>query len=573
MKESMMENTPLFSVLTEEQRAVVAERMSSETRRSGDTIFMQGRPATALYLLKSGWARLLTDQFAVLANLSAGSLLGDADVITGRNYSTSAEAATDLALWALSANDLKAIISDYPEIGRSLKRALGVSEDQSLVRHLRRVELLAGLSSEQLHEVAGYLRPEHFTAGQAIYRRGGEGDTLYLMDQGQVQIAGPTGTLATVGSGESFGEGGFLTGETHATEATALTDATVWLLGRDDFEGLALRFPILALNLSRMVSHKLRERTLRAAATVQVVQPGATVQVVQPAVPAAAPLVEINRAADSATSWWKARSTGAKFRLIALIVLLLWLAFASGSAVIRSLLSQSAGPGLSSTVGKVNISERTMLVALAADLPIDVTPTYTPWPTETPIPTATFTPTATPTETPIPTATFTPTPVPTDTPMPTNTPRPQRLASARTSTSAVQAAAPVAAPSVKYSLIEMRRLSPCENRGMHNIFIKVVDAAGNPVDGVTLVQAPSGQPGNVLDKMVSGTKGPGLAEFVMWKKAEYGVYISEDGVNPTSSDIAQPVHANFTDEATCSDGGGGNTLFHNSFSLVFKKNF
>ncbi len=573
MKETMMENTPLFSVLTEEQRTIVAERMSSETRRSGETIYMQGRPATAIYLLKSGWARLLTDQFAVLANLSAGSLLGDADVILGRNYSTSAEAATDLALWTLGANDLKAVMADYPEIGRALKRALGVSEDQTLERHLRRVELLAGLSSDQFREVAGYLRPEHYTAGQVVYRRGGEGDTLYLMDQGQMQIAGPTGTLATLGPGESFGEGGFLTGETHSTDATALTDATVWSLGRNDFEGLALRFPILALNLSRMVSHKLRERTLRAGATVQIVQPAAPA-IPAPAAAVAGTLTEVNRAADSATSWWKARSTGAKFRLIALTLLLLWLVFVSGSFAIRSLLSQTAGVNLSNTAAKASLGERAMLVALAADLPVDTTPTYTPWPTETPIPTATFTPTATPTETPIPTPTFTPTPVPTDTPMPTNTPRPQRLAAAQAPVPAARAAAASAAvPSIKYKLIEMRRMSPCENRGMHNIFIKVIDAAGNPVDGVTLVQAPSGVPGNVLDKMVSGTKGPGLAEFIMWKKAEYGVYVSEDGVNPTSSDVAQPVHSNFADEAECSDGGGGNTLFHNSFSLVFQKNY
>ncbi len=577
MKESMMENTPLFSVLTEEQRTIVAERMSSEARRSGETIYMQGRPATAMYLIKSGWARLLTDQFAVLANLSAGSLLGDADVILGRNYSTSAEAATDVALWTLSANDLKAIMADYPEIGRSLKRALGVSEDQTLERHLRRVELLAGLSSDQFREVAGYLRPEHYTAGQVIYRRGGEGDTLYLVDQGQVQIAGPSGTLATLGMGESFGEGGFLTGETHSTEAKALTDVTIWTLARNDFEGLALRFPILALNLSRMVSHKLRERTLRGGATVQVIQPAAPV-LPAPAAAVAGTLTEVNRAADSATSWWKARSTGAKLRLVALTLLLLWLVFVSGSFAIRTLLSQTDGVSLSNTVGRTSMSDRVMLVALAADLPIDTTPTFTPWPTETPIPTATFTPTATPTETPIPTPTFTPTATPTETPVPpTNTPRPQRVAAAANQANVASvaklAAAPIAAPSVKYKLIEMRRMDPCENRGMHNIFIKVVDQAGNPVDGVTLIQVPAGEPGNVLDKMVSGTKGPGLAEFIMWKKATYGVYISEDGANPTSSDIAQPVHANFTDEATCADGGGGNTLFHNSFSLVFQKNY
>jgi hypothetical protein len=108
---------------------------------------------------------------------------------------------------------------------------------------------------------------------------------------------------------------------------------------------------------------------------------------------------------------------------------------------------------------------------------------------------------------------------------------------------------------------------------MHNIFVKVVDGAGNPVDGVVLVQSPNGQYGNVIDKAVTGSKGPGLAEFIMWKGAEYSVYVSGDGANPGSTDIANSLHSNFVDEAECASGGGGNTLFHNSFSVIFVKNF
>ena len=194
-----------------------------------------------------------------------------------------------------------------------------------------------------------------------------------------------------------------------------------------------------------------------------------------------------------------------------------------------------------------------------------------------PFPTETFTPTATPTETPIPTPTFTPVP-PTETPVPpTETPVPVRAVALAAAPAPVAraAAVPVAlqAPAQQYKLIEARRLSPCENRGLHNIFVKVVDAAGNPVDGVTMVQTPSDQIGNVLDKMVTGTKGPGLAEFVMWKQAQYAVYATNDGANPTGSDVAPGLNANFTDEAACADGGGGNTLFHNSFNVVFVKSF
>ena len=567
MKETMMENTPLFSVLTEEQRALIAERMVQETRRAGDTIYLHGRPATAMYLIRSGWARLITEQYAVLANLSAGSLLGDADVISGRNYAMSAEAASDVTLWALSAADIKDLMTMQPEIGRRLKSALGLNEEQALERHLRRLDLMAGLSSDQLREVASHLRSERFSAKQPIFRRGQEGNALYLIDEGQVQVTGESGPLGTLRAGDIFGEGAFLTGESHSTDATASSEVTAWSLNRDDFETLALRFPVLALNLSRTLSRRLRERNLRAAATVQVVQ---APQAPAPAAAVSGALTEINRAADNATSWWGRSTMGAKLRLVAVALLLIYLLGVAAPSLIISLLSRNnSGVNVSNSLARASFQDRAVLVALAADLPTDTTPTYTPWPTETPIPTATFTPTATPTETPIPTATFTPVP-------PTNTPVPPTRVPART---VVRAAAPIAAaaaaaapaPSVQYKLVEMRRLTACENRGNHHIFVKVVDAAGNPLDGVTLVQAPSGQPGNVVDKSVTGTKGPGLAEFIMWKGAQYSVYVTNDGVNPASTDIAQPLHPNFTDEENCSDGGGGNTLFHNSFKVVFQK--
>jgi len=392
VKESMMENTPLFSVLTEEQRAVIADRMVPETRLAGEIVYLQGRPASALYLIRSGWARLLSDQLGVLSNVGAGSLLGETDMVLGRSYSVSAEAASDLSLWALRDSDLRAIFQQNPAIARELKVALGVSEDQALERHLRKLELMHGLQPHELHDVAAHLRPEHFDAGNTIYRQGTEGETLYLVDQGQVQVSTAAGVLATVGAGDVFGEGAFLTGEPRSTTVTALTDVIAWSLGRNDFEQLALHYPALALNLSRMMSRRLRERNLRSSAAV--VTPAPVVAAAPPSSPAVAPaaapaaapsavpgaLTGLHRAAEATPSWWSQSSTGAKVRLIAVIVLLLWVLGAAAIAVINSLVAQNTGVSRSAPIA-AGFQERAVRVALAADLPVDVTATYTPWPT------------------------------------------------------------------------------------------------------------------------------------------------------------------------------------------------
>ena len=592
MKELMIENAPLFSELTEAQRSAIGELMALQRFRAGEMVYSQGAPASAMYLIKSGRVRLVTEQFAVLANLNAGSLFGDTDLLSGRPYSTIAEAATDVTVWSLLAEDLNALMAEQPEVGRQLKLAAGISEDQFAERHLRRLALLNGLTQEQVGEVAQHLQPERFSVGQSIYRQGMPGDSLYLIEEGQVSVQsrdpqGQAQVWATLGGGEFFGETSMLTGEPHEADVIALTDLSVWALTRSDFEALVLRFPSLALNLSRILGRRLRESSERAVTSVRVVPAaaaaaGAAAVAVAPArrpraEPVAGALVGLGKAADTAGGWFGARSTGAKLRLIAVVVLLIYVWIALGVAIV-STVSSSNAPSAPSPVSRApsGFRDRVVMVALAEDLPVDVTPTYTPWPTETPLPTATFTPTATPTDTPIPTPTFTPT----DTPIPpTATPAAPRVvaraapAQAPAPAPAAAAAAAPAKPSVQYKLIENRRLTACENLGKHNIFIKVVDMAGNPVDGVVLVQTPNGEIGNVLDKTVSGTKGPGLAEFAMWKKAEYSVYVTEDGVNPASVEVANGMNSNFAGDEQCPTADGGNTLFHNSFNLIYQKQF
>ena len=135
-------------------------------------------------------------------------------------------------------------------------------------------------------------------------------------------------------------------------------------------------------------------------------------------------------------------------------------------------------------------------------------------------------------------------------------------------------------PSNQYTLVEVRRLNPCENRGKHNIYVKVIDANGNGVNGIWVIQSVAGNPGNIVDKKRTEQKDywlmnpeNGRATLDMYKHGGYSIFISDDGVHPASTDITQKLASDFPDEANCPDGGGGNTLYHNSFSVIFRKNW
>jgi hypothetical protein len=158
------------------------------------------------------------------------------------------------------------------------------------------------------------------------------------------------------------------------------------------------------------------------------------------------------------------------------------------------------------------------------------TPKSTSTPTDTPTATLTHTPTTTgtPTEAPSPTATDTPTetplpPSPTPTETPTETPTPGldfRIASWR--------------------LWPLALNSGCA-KGMHTIFITVLDVNGAPLDNVII-----GDSWNNVEVM-SGQKGPGKAEIDLWTNTMEMV-IKRDAVTgqPYTSEVSFPFSSYLT---------------------------
>ncbi len=198
-----------------------------------------------------------------------------------------------------------------------------------------------------------------------------------------------------------------------------------------------------------------------------------------------------------------------------------------------------------------------LLVALLAGCgPAE--PEATPTPTKTVTPTA-LPPTAAPTATPSPLPpTATPTAAPTDTPAPTETPTQPPATDTPapptpTAMAALPPAAPVAptaapppavptntpAPVVDFVITELRVLGLNENNGgielggQRNIYITVVDAAGNPIDGALLVNT-APYPGQA----VTGDKGPGKAEILM-DREEFRIKVESVNGQPVSSETSR----------------------------------
>src|SRR5512140_927930 len=112
-----IDQVPLFLRLSEEERQVVTARLRRRQEAAGQVVFTAGHPSDALFVITSGWVKLeneSSNRATTLANLGAGSLLGEMDTLLGRPYSTTARAAANTQLLVLSQADLKDLVSHHP---------------------------------------------------------------------------------------------------------------------------------------------------------------------------------------------------------------------------------------------------------------------------------------------------------------------------------------------------------------------------------------------------------------------------------------------------------------------------
>jgi CRP-like cAMP-binding protein len=259
-------NAPFFSALSKEERERISERMHLERRSSGETLFHKGDESTALYLIKSGWVRLVANGGPGLANQGPGSLVGESDLFLGQPRSFRAVATADAELWALSRDDLVELIYQDPQMGLKLSTAFGTRLallDQYLVeQRLETLPLLSGLEDEVLTAIASRLVPVERQKDEYIVE-GGEGpEALFVIESGQVHLLSSEegGDFSEIGVGESFGELAVLTGKPHGRSAQAATDVVLWALQAADFDAVAEEHPGIRLALSKSIREPLLPR-------------------------------------------------------------------------------------------------------------------------------------------------------------------------------------------------------------------------------------------------------------------------------------------------------------------------
>ncbi|NUN47936.1 MAG: mechanosensitive ion channel [Candidatus Brocadiae bacterium] len=158
-----------------------------------------------------------------------------------------------------------------------LRRQKPESQPAELLGVLKKVDILAGLSEDDLRMLAEDLGTQLFARGEVICRQGDAGSTFYIVKTGQVAVSvagepgegetGLTAEVAKLGPGAHFGEVSLLTGAPRSSTVRAVEDSELLVLDRDSFSVLIAGKPTVAQHMSEILA--ARESASRQKMTTE----------------------------------------------------------------------------------------------------------------------------------------------------------------------------------------------------------------------------------------------------------------------------------------------------------------
>jgi CRP-like cAMP-binding protein len=142
----------------------------------------------------------------------------------------------------------------------------GMAEfEHNIMEELRQVDFLRELSQEELRLLLPGVSVLQFGAGEIIVRQGDQGDSLYIIRNGTVEVVataddGGQVHLRDLKRPSFFGEMALMTGEPRTATIRARTDAELLELGRGGFTELFKVHPEAATQMGEVIAQRMSER-------------------------------------------------------------------------------------------------------------------------------------------------------------------------------------------------------------------------------------------------------------------------------------------------------------------------
>jgi len=216
----------MFQHYNEGQKNVLIEYMKLVDVPKGKVLFEEGDEGHEFYVIDEGKLDVIVNGSKV-GIIERGVCFGEFALIYNSPRSATVVAVTAAKVWSLHRITFRKVIKDHNQ-----------NESTKTIGFLKKVPLLAQLSTSELQLLNQTLETMQFRSGQVIFKEGDDGDKFYIVKEGN--IAGFKEKLGKMewfkfDSGDYFGERALLKDEPRSATIICETDVTVLMLSRQDF--------------------------------------------------------------------------------------------------------------------------------------------------------------------------------------------------------------------------------------------------------------------------------------------------------------------------------------------------
>jgi CRP-like cAMP-binding protein/uncharacterized membrane protein YdbT with pleckstrin-like domain len=174
---------PLMENLTEEQIGSLLPRVEELAYIPGETLFLQGEPASYLYFVERGQVSevetLSGGQQRLHRIAGSGQYLGRYGMVTGRPFQVTATAHEETIVLAIPLRELQPILFSYPDWRGWFFRT-------EVAARMRAMPLFADLDDWAVYRLADHAEVLDYEADSTVHQATAKAEYLFVIDQGQV---------------------------------------------------------------------------------------------------------------------------------------------------------------------------------------------------------------------------------------------------------------------------------------------------------------------------------------------------------------------------------------------------
>jgi ATP-binding cassette subfamily B protein len=255
-----------FDLLEPAERKKLAERMTVVSFEFGDTVFSVGDSGDSLYLVVSGHARVIgvdaSGREVSLALLGRAAHFGEESILSEGPRTATVRAAEDLVVLRLARREFVKVLEHHPDVRRSFEQYV---TDIGIQRFLKQFTVLEAVPSSVLRDLLGNLEILPMTPSQIVIRQGDEGDGVYIVQKGSLEIRRRTDVgeqaIGFLGPGEFFGVSALLRGRPRSASVVAISEGQLCRLSREGFQKALQASPRLRERLEHVIAEQDERKT------------------------------------------------------------------------------------------------------------------------------------------------------------------------------------------------------------------------------------------------------------------------------------------------------------------------